>query len=370
MPMPSEPEMRAAVAARDTTADLRFFYGVITTGVFCRPSCASRAARPENLRFFPDPDSALAAGFRPCRRCRPAETQPELVRLVGVARFIEAHAEERLTLNELAGQVGLSPSRFQRVFKAAFGVSPKAWQDAVRMKRLKAALKEGDDVTGAIFSAGFGSLSRVYGERVRNIGMTPRAYRTGGAGETIAYAWRNTSLGVVLMAATERGVCFVQFGEDPEVLLVQLRREFPNADLIASAAPEVPELDAWIMALEAHLAGGAPRPDLPLDLRGTAFQMKVWRFLLGVGEGDVIRYGELARGIERPQAARAVAAACAANRIAVLVPCHRVLRGDGELGGYRWGLERKRALLDAERPDRHARRSAPQWTKHNAALCL
>ncbi|MDE2972019.1 MAG: bifunctional DNA-binding transcriptional regulator/O6-methylguanine-DNA methyltransferase Ada [Acidobacteriota bacterium] len=349
MPMPSEPEMRAAVAARDQTSDHRFLYAVITTGVFCRPSCASRAARPENLRFFPDADAALAAGFRPCKRCRPTDTAPELVRLANVARFIEEHAEERLTLAELAERAGLSPSRLQRVFKAAFGVSPKAYQDAVRMKRLKAALQDGDDVGGAIFSAGFGSLSRVYGERLRNIGMTPRAYRAGGAGETIAYACRETALGALLMAAARRGVCFAQFGEDEEVLLEKLRGEFPNADLVASDTRDAPELDAWITALEAHLAGGAPRPELPLDLRGTAFQMKVWRFLLSVREGAVISYGELASGIERPEAARAVAAACAANRVAVLVPCHRVLRGDGDLAGYRWGLERKRALLDAER---------------------
>ena len=349
MPMPPEPEMRRAVAARDKTSDHRFLYAVITTGVFCRPSCASRAARPENLRFFPDGDAALAAGFRPCKRCRPTDTEPELDRLVGVARFIEAHAEERLTLRDLAAQAGLSPSRLQRVFKAEFGVSPKAYQDAMRLKRLKAALKDGDDVTGAIFSAGYGSLSRVYGERVRNIGMTPRAYRAGGAGETIAYASRETALGALLMAATGRGVCFVQFGEDPETLLDQLRREFPKAALVPSEAQEAPELDAWVTALDAHLAEGAPRPDLPLDLRGTAFQMRVWRFLLSVREGDVIGYGELAARIDRPRAARAVASACAANRIAVLIPCHRVLRGDGNLGGYRWGLKRKRALLDAER---------------------
>lgn len=279
----------------------------------------------------------------------PSEPEAALTRLADTARFIEAHAEERLTLRDLAERVGLSPSHLQRVFKAAFGVSPKAYQDGVRMKRLKAALKEGDDVTGAIFSAGFGSLSRVYGERVRNIGMTPRAYRAGGAGETIAYACRDTALGALLMAATGRGVCFAQFGEDPEALLGQLRGEFPNAALIASDAQEAPELDAWITALDAHLADGSPRPELPLDLHGTAFQMKVWRFLLSVGEGEVISYGELAREIERPRAARAVAAACAANRVAVLVPCHRVLRGDGDLGGYRWGLDRKRKLLDAER---------------------
>ena len=349
MPMPSEQEMRAALAARDKTYDDRFFYAVVTTGVFCRPSCGARPARPENLRFFPDADSALAAGFRPCKRCRPTDIAPGLIQLVDVAKYIEAHAEERLTLDGLAKRAALSPSRFQRVFKAAFGVSPKAYQDAVRMKRFKASLKEGDDITGAIFSAGFGSISRVYGESARNIGMTPRAYRAGGAGETIAYACRNTALGIALMAATERGVCFVQFGEDPETLLEQLRGEFPNAELIASDAQAAPELDAWVGALDAHLGQGAPRPDLPLDLRGTAFQMKVWRFLLSVREGEVIGYGELATQIEQPGAGRAVASACAANRIAVLVPCHRVLRGDGGLGGYRWGLKRKRTLLDAER---------------------
>lgn len=279
----------------------------------------------------------------------PMPSEPRLTRLADVARYIEAHAEERLTLRALAKQAALSPSRFQRVFTDAFGVSPRAYQDAVRMKRFRAALREGDGVTGAIFSAGFGSVSRVYGERLRHIGMTPGAYRAGGAGETIAYACRKTALGIVLMAATGRGVCFVQFGDNAGALLEQLRREFPHAELIASDAREAPELDAWIGALEAHLGRGGPRPELPLDLRGTAFQMRVWRFLLSVREGEVISYGEVARRIERPRAARGVAAACAANRIAVLVPCHRVLRGDGGLGGYRWGSERKRALLDTER---------------------
>lgn len=349
MTMPSEQKMRAAIAARDKAFDGRFFYGVITTGVFCRPSCAARTARPENLRFFPNAESALTAGFRSCKRCRPMDIAPGLSKLIEVAKYIESHADERLTLARLAKQTGLSPSRFQRVFKAAFGVSPKAYQDAARMKRFKAALKEGDDVTGAIFSAGFGSISRVYGEEMRNIGMTPKAYRSGGTGETISYACRDTALGLMIMAATERGVCFAQFGENMETLLEQLRAEFPKAKLSASPAQDAPELDAWIEALDAHISQGAPRPDLPLDLRGTAFQIKVWRFLLSVREGDVISYGELAARIKKPKAVRSVASACAANRIGVLVPCHRVLRGDGSLGGYRWGLERKRALLDVER---------------------
>lgn len=356
MTMPSEQVMRTAVAARDKSCDGRFFYGVITTGVFCRPSCGSRPARPENLRFFPDAESALSAGFRPCKRCRPMDIAAGLGELVEIARFIESHAEERLTLGDLAGRAGLSPSRFQRVFKTAFGVSPKAYQDSVRMGRLKSALREGEDVTDAIFSAGFGSVSRVYGEPVRNIGMTPKAYRSGGAGENIVYACRATALGPMMMAATGRGVCFVQFGDDTKALLDQLREEFPKATLSASPAQEGPELDTWIEALDAHISEGEPRPDLPLDLRGTAFQMKVWRFLLSVREGDAISYGALAARIEKPKAGRAVASACAANRIGVLVPCHRVLRGDGGLGGYRWGLERKRALLDAERSRNSAKR--------------
>lgn len=348
MTMPSEQEMRAALAERDKSYDDRFIFGVTTTGVFCRPSCASRPARPENLRFFPDADSAAASGFRPCKRCRPTDNAPESSTLVKVAQHIEAHADERLTLDELSKQAGLSPSYFQRVFKATFGVSPKAYQDAIRMKNLRDALKEGDDVTGAIFSAGFGSISRVYGEETRNLGMTPKAYRARGAGENIAYASRDTALGPIIMAATARGVCFVQFGKDQENLFEQLRAEFPMATITASAAQDTPELDAWIEALDAHINQRAPRPNLPLDMYGTAFQIKVWRFLLSVGEGDVISYSELAARIEKPKAVRAVASACAANRIVVLIPCHRVLRGNGELGGYRGGVERKRALLNME----------------------
>jgi AraC family transcriptional regulator of adaptative response/methylated-DNA-[protein]-cysteine methyltransferase len=188
-----------------------------------------------------------------------------------------------------------------------------------------------------------------------NIGMTPKAYRSGGAGETIVYACRDTALGPMIMAATERGVCFAQFGKNMEALLEKLRADFSTAKLSASPAQVAPELDAWIEALDAHISQGAPRPDLPLDLRGTAFQIKIWRFLLSVREGDVISYGELAARIEKPKSVRAVASACAANRIGVLVPCHRVLRGDGSLGGYRWGLERKRALLDAERSRKRLR---------------
>ena len=352
MSIPSEQEMRTAIASRDKASDGIFFYGVITTGIFCKPSCSARPARPENLRFFPNIESAIVAGFRPCKRCQPTEGVPRTARLVEIARYIELHADERLTLAKLADQIELSPSRLQRIFKEAFGVSPKAYQDAIRMRRFKQSLKEGGGVTDAIFSSGYGSISRVYGEVTRNIGMTPKAYRAGGTGESIVYAYRDTALGTMAMAATKKGVCFVQFGEDKDSLITKLQEEFPKAKLAVSPAQDSPELDMWIDALDKHVSKGAPRPDLPLDLRGTAFQMKVWQFLLSVREGDVLSYGELAAQIEKPKAVRAVASACAANRIGVLIPCHRVLRGDGGLGGYRWGLERKRALLDTERSRR------------------
>lgn len=269
--------------------------------------------------------------------------------LVEIARYIESHSDKPLTLNMLADKVKLSPSRLQRIFKAEFGVSPKAYQDAVRLRHFKQSLKQGDSVTDAIFSAGYGSVSRVYGETTRNIGMTPKSYRSGGAGETITYACRDTAIGPMAMAATPKGVCFVQFGSDNDTLLTMLKDEFPKAEITPSPAQSAPELDRWIDALNQHISIGAPRPDLPLDMRGTAFQMKVWQFLLRIPEGEILSYSQLAEQIGKPKAFRAAASACGANRIGVLIPCHRVLRGDGSLGGYRWGLERKQALLDNER---------------------
>ena len=352
MTVPSIDQMRGAIAARDGSYDGVFYYGVVTTGVYCRPSCAARPARPENLRFFPDPASAEGAGFRACKRCKPGELDRERLVLIETAGYIATHADERLTLDALSKRAGLSSSRFQKAFKNLLGVSPKAFQDAVRLDRFKDSLKAGKDVTSAIFEAGFGSASRVYGEAARTMGMTPAAYRSGGKGEEIHYACRSTSLGPLMMAATGRGVCFAQFGDSERALLDQLRDEFRQAKLVASPAGEGDLLDEWITALDRYLSKDAPRPDVPLDLRGTAFQLKVWRFLLGLGEGDVVSYGELANEIGKPAAVRAAASACGANRVGVLVPCHRVLRGDGSLGGYRWGLDRKRTLLDLERANR------------------
>jgi AraC family transcriptional regulator of adaptative response/methylated-DNA-[protein]-cysteine methyltransferase len=243
----------------------------------------------------------------------------------------------------------MSPTHLQRRFKAVFGVSPKAYQDGLRLGRFKRELKAGRSVLESVGAAGFGSTSRVYDNTARNLGMTPSAYRAGGEGERIFHACRKTAIGWLLMAATDRGVCFAQFGASEGALAKQLRAEFPRATVVASQESGSPALDDWMRALEQHLEGASPHPDLPLDLRGTAFQIRVWRFLLSVPEGQVVSYGEVADAIGAPKAARAVASACASNRVAVLVPCHRVLRGDGDLGGYRWGLARKRALLDAER---------------------
>jgi AraC family transcriptional regulator of adaptative response/methylated-DNA-[protein]-cysteine methyltransferase len=278
-----------------------------------------------------------------------------LNKFIELARYIAANADEQLTLAMLAARVHLSPSRFQRVFKSIFGVSPKKFQQAARSDRFKTLLRAGTDITEAIYAAGYGSSSRVYGQTMHNIGMTPKRYRAGGKGETLTWACRDTVLGPILMAATDRGVCFAQFGADCETLQQQLQAEFPQAELQHYQDDSSPRLGQWIDALDAYIQNKQPRPELPLDLQGTAFQIKVWEFLLHLEDGDVISYAELAQGIDKPKAARAAASACAANRIAVLVPCHRILRGDGGLGGYRWGLARKRALLDAER----ARKSAP-----------
>jgi AraC family transcriptional regulator of adaptative response/methylated-DNA-[protein]-cysteine methyltransferase len=269
-----------------------------------------------------------------------------------IADYIDAHVHETLMLRHLAEEAAMSPFHFQRTFKSVIGVSPKEYHAAARLRAFKARLREGDSVLEATFDAGYGSTSRVYEQVDGGLGMTPSAYRAGGAGETVVHAVRDTALGPLMMAATARGVCFVQFGDDADALLAQLRDEFPRATLSPAGPGAAGPLDDWMAALADHLAGAAPRPDLPLDLRGTAFQIKVWRFLMRVRPGDVVSYSEVAAGIGAPRAVRAAASACAANRLAVLVPCHRALRADGGLGGYRWGLERKRALLDAERSRR------------------
>jgi len=350
-----ESEFRQALDERDAAYDGRFVYAVKSTGIYCKPSCTSRAAKPENVRLFADPISAQAAGFRACKRCLPnasVDAKPIELAMRELARFIESHADESLPLTRLAAYCGFSPYHLQRSFKAVHGLSPKAFQAALRLQKLKGKLREGERVVDAMHEAGFGSSSRLYAQVDGQLGMTPSAYRAHGAGEQIDYALRSSAMGMLLMAATARGVCFVHFGDDAPSLVLALQREYSRANLRPSSAQTSTQLDQWMTALDAHLAGIAARPDFPLDVRGTRFQLRVWRFLMGLEAGRQLSYTEAAQGIGSPKAVRALASACAANNLAVLIPCHRVLRGDGSLGGYRWGVERKRVLIERERAER------------------
>lgn len=338
-----------AVVTRDRAADGRFVYAVRTTGVFCRPSCASRRARRENVAFYVDAAAARAAGFRPCKRCRPEEPpeDPAAKAVTRARAYLDAHAEERVTLAVLARAAGLSAGHLQRTFTRLVGLSPKAYAAARRAERLRAGLRAGGTVSRAVYDAGFGSGSRVYESAHRLLGMTPGSFKQGGRGMTLRYSIVTSPLGRLLVAATDRGVAAVLPGDRDEVLVRELRAQFPDAGLA-----RVDRGDAWLRDLVRRVAEEVRRPgqgaSIPLDLHGTAFQWKVWQALTAIPAGETRTYTEVARRIGRPRAVRAVASACAANRVAVVVPCHRVLRRDGSLGGYRWGLPRKRALLARE----------------------
>lgn len=338
------------VLARETASDGSFFFAVKTTGVYCRPVCSARTPRPENVLFFPDTASARAAGFRACLRCRPDSTPPAAVQTAVIAalcRAIEA-AEAPIPLATLAARAGLSPAHLHRLFKRITGLTPKAWADAARATRLRAALARGERVVDAGYDAGFSSSSRLHAQARRALGMQPRQFRAGGAQLAIRYALTRCELGDLLVAASDRGVCAILFGEDPVALRADLAQRFPHATLSAGDA-EFAALVAEVVALiEAPRAGA----NLPLDLRGTAFQQRVWQALRTIPPGRTASYAEIAAQIGAPRASRAVAQACAANPLAVAVPCHRVVRQNGELSGYRWGVARKRALLarEAEEP--------------------
>lgn len=338
----------AALAARDRRAADAFRYGVLTTGVYCRPTCASRRPNRDNVRFFADGAAAERAGFRACKRCRPGDRSPAGPRHAdAIARacdLIDA-AEETPRLKDLAAVAGLSPFHFHRVFAAAVGVTPKEYAAARRMRRLQAGLRDAGSIAEAIYGAGFGSGSRVYEDADELLGMAPSAFRRGGAGEAIGHAAVPTDLGWLLVAATAKGICAIEFGDGPEALALRLRERFPAAALRPA--------DAVFQATVARVAAfvGAPGRadlDLPLDVRGTAFQRRVWAALREIPPGATTSYAAVAARIGRPRAARAVARACAANGIAVAIPCHRVVRGDGDPGGYRWGPERQRSLLERE----------------------
>jgi len=346
-PVPgSDDERWARVVSRDRTADGSFYYSVETTGVYCRPSCPSRRARRENVRFHASCAAAERAGFRACKRCRPDQPglAAERAELVARACRIIETAEEMPGLEALADAVGVSRYHFHRVFKSVTGVTPRAYAAAHRAGRVRKALARGGSVTEAIYRAGFNSSGRFYASSTAVLGMQPRAFRAGGEGEVIRFSVGECSLGSILVAATDRGVCAISMGDDPDALVRDLEDRFPSAQLL-------PGDDAF-RELVAVVVGFVEAPavglDLPLDVRGTAFQQRVWQALRDIPPGSTTSYADIARRIGAPTALRAVAQACAANPLAVAIPCHRVVRRDGELSGYRWGVERKRALIERE----------------------
>lgn len=341
-----------ALEQRDKTFDGQFFYGVVTTGVYCRPSCVARLPKRENVRFYSTSEDAEADGLRACLRCRPLATigrDPAVEMVEKVCRHIEANADEKLTLTALAEVADLSPFHLQRSFKAIVGVSPKVYQDRARLALLKHELRQGESVTDATYAAGYGSSSRMYEKVDTQLGMTPLAYRKGGAGVTISYAFAQTPVGLLMMGATDRGICFIQFAKTQGELEAMLAAEYPAAARLPMMEPAPPAFAMWMEQLEKHLAGTLPHLDLPLDVRGTAFQLKVWRYLQSIPYGSLRSYSEVAAGIDQPSATRAVATACACNVAGILIPCHRVIRSNGAMGGYRWGEGRKRAIIDRER---------------------
>jgi AraC family transcriptional regulator of adaptative response/methylated-DNA-[protein]-cysteine methyltransferase len=349
----------ASVLARDAAADGRFVYSVRTTGVYCRPSCAARRARPENVQFHATREDAERAGFRPCRRCRPDRpslTERHAAQVTRACRAIEA-AEQPLSLAALAREVGMSAWHFHRVFKSVTGLTPRAYAQARLAERARRELARASRVTDALYDAGYNSSARFYAQSDARLGMTPSAYRAGGAATQIRFAVGECSLGSILVATSERGICAILLGDDPDALARQLQDEFPKAELIGG--------EAGFERLVAQVVGFVEAPSLglalPLDVRGTAFQQRVWQALRELSSGTTASYADIARRIGAPRAVRAVARACAANRLAVAIPCHRVVRNDGAVSGYRWGVARKTALLAAEA------RAAAGATSANAA---
>jgi AraC family transcriptional regulator of adaptative response/methylated-DNA-[protein]-cysteine methyltransferase len=336
----------AQIVTRDRSADGQLWYSVATTGIYCRPSCPSRTANPKNVQLHDTLQAAKATGFRPCKRCNPdglADDRGNVAIVARACRLIE-QSEEEPSLADLARTVGRSPSYFHRLFKATTGLTPKDYAYAHRARKVRQCLARGDRVTEAIYDAGFNSSGRFYAKSTGMLGMTPTQYRSGGSNEDIRFAIGESSLGSILVASSRQGVAAILLGDDPDELLRDLQDRFPNARLVGA--------DSVYEALVARVVGFVEAPgvglDLPLDVRGTVFQQRVWQALQDVAPGQTVSYAEIARRIGAPKSVRAVAGACAANSLAIAIPCHRVVRNDGTHSGYAWGVERKRALLDRE----------------------
>ena len=345
-----------AVLSRDPRFDGRFVYAVRSTGVYCRPTCPSRRPRQTQAVFFAVPEEARTAGYRPCRRCHPDRLgeDGELARIA--VEYIDAYIEanESLpTLSELTEAAGATASRLRRIFRKETGLSPAQYARARRMEHFKANLRDGANVTEAMYDAGYGSSSRLYENAGEQLAMTPATYRRGGAGTVIRFVMSESALGGLLVAATVSGVCAVKLGDNLDILIAELKDEFPSADIRRvepdGLEPESAGLRTWVGALLEYLEGQPVSIDLPLDVLATVFQWRVWRQLQAIPTGETRTYQQLAEELEHPTASRAVGRACATNPVAPIIPCHRALRKDGGLAGYRWGLHRKEALLEMER---------------------
>ena len=348
----NNPELWNAVLSRDASRDGSFVFAVRSTGIYCRPSCPARRPRREQVRFFQVPEAAEQAGFRACRRCHPRRAlaeDPQIDLVRRICHAIDEHDEEPLTLKTLSAETGVSAHHLQRTFKNVMGISPRQYAESRRLHQFKSRVKDGASVTEAMYDAGYGSSRGLYEKSSAQLGMTPATYGRGGQGMRIIYTITACALGRVLVAATERGVCSVALGDSDAELITSLFAEYPRASIDSRDTVISPSLNLWLSQVLEHLSGKTPHVELPLDIQATAFQWRVWEELQRVPLGETRSYQEIANAIGKPKAVRAVAGACAGNHVALVIPCHRVIREDKALGGYKWGLKRKEALLQNEK---------------------
>ncbi|MBE9189644.1 bifunctional DNA-binding transcriptional regulator/O6-methylguanine-DNA methyltransferase Ada [Gloeocapsopsis crepidinum LEGE 06123] len=337
-------EIWQVILSRDSQFDGKIFYGVHSTKIYCRPSCPSRKPHRNRVTFFQSAQAAEAQGFRPCKRCQPQKVlAPTIDKILSACRYIDAQSDRIPTLTELSIQVAMSPTHFQRVFKQIIGVTPFDYANAQRIERLKQHLQQGTEITDALYEVGYGSSSRLYEKAPEQLGMSPATYKRHGRGEEIRYTSANSPLGYLTIAATQRGICSIKLGEDPAKLENELQNEFRHALLYRAD-----DMQEWIQALIDYLSGKFPLSELPYDVKATVFQLQVWQALKQIPLGTTVSYSDIACSIGQPTAVRAVARACATNPVALIIPCHRVLPKAGGLGGYRWGISRKQALLEIE----------------------